>query len=102
MFPNHSSLAQSRWGNYFTAVYGSLPNASSAYPFCVGDFWMFYDKLLETYNVTDIPSVVGICPTEGGKVNGQRYSAKANAYWPPTTSWSWHATNTSNVLQPRK
>lgn len=35
-FENRTSVERSKWGRYFTAVYGSLP---TSYPVCVYDLW---------------------------------------------------------------
>ena len=72
----------------FQAVYGGAPTSPSAYPLCVGDAWMFYDDIIETQNITDIPQSVVVCPTNAS-AEGQRYWANNNIP-PQDVSWSWH------------
>lgn len=70
-------------------VYGSVPQAASAYPMCMGDFWMFYDDVLKSAGVANVPASVGTCPTNKGQTEGQHY-AQNNNLSPPHVSWSWH------------
>ena len=106
LFPNRTALMADKWGAYYTKIYGEVPSDPSAYPWCVGDGWMFYDDIIRALNITNIPKLVGECPSHGGKRDGDRYTAlgvrSASYCWPKNTSWSWHATNTSNTKQPRQ
>ena len=97
LFEDRNALENNLWADYFKAVYGGIP--SEPYPLCVGDWWMIYDDIVRALNITDIPNIVGDCPTKF-KLDGQRYRGK-NKYWPPYSSWVWHASNTSNPSQPR-
>ena len=45
-FPNRTALMADRWGAYYTKVYGEVPSDPSAYPWCVGDGWLFYDDII--------------------------------------------------------
>lgn len=54
---------------------------------CIGDFWMFYDDVLQSTGVSKIPQTHGKCPDR--KKEGSRYTNN-NKISPPKVSWSWH------------
>ena len=72
----------------YQAVYGGVPTSPSEYPLCIGDAWMFYDDIIESQNITDIPQSVVVCPTNAS-ADGQRYWTNNNLP-PRDVSWSWH------------
>ena len=81
-------LADAGWAAYFTRVYGSVPNDTSVYPWCVGDLWMFYANELAAAGAR-VPPTVGDCPTSGGRNAGEHY--KKHSYLSPANiTWSWH------------
>merc|ERR1711963_527972 len=73
-----------------TTVYGSIPTEVSAYPMCIGDFWMFYTETIKSVGA-HTPVSVGRCPTNNGNTAGQYYSEN-NLLSPPHVAWSWHPT----------
>ena len=89
-FASRSELvASAPWAAYVTAVYGAVPDDSAAYPWCMGDLWMFYAEELAAASVTDMPPSVGKCPTDGGLIAGQHY--EQHSYLAPANiTWSWH------------
>ena len=70
--PSHLE-ADAAWAAYITRVYGSIPTDATAYPWCMGDLWLFYSDELAMHGAGSVPELVGDCPTEGGKVAAQHY-----------------------------
>jgi len=81
-----AELNSNPWSQYFVSVYGFVPRFS--YPFCVGDFWQFYDDLISATGAS-APAIAGNCPSSHAP-EGQRY-VKNNMYQPAGVSFSWHA-----------
>jgi len=81
--------ADPAWSSYVSSVYGAVPQNASAYPWCTGDAWMFYEVGLADAGVKDAPASVGACPTSGGTVAGERYELN-NRFGPANVTWSWH------------
>jgi hypothetical protein len=75
-------------GGYYRAIYGEVPDDPSAYPWCVGERWIFYQDLVTSVKVTDLKSSVGACPTQWDRIEGQ-YDENNNTIPPPNTMWSW-------------
>ena len=69
----------------------------TAYPLCVGNNWMFYDRVVSWANISDIPPLRLKCPSHKGKIVGQRY-VDNNVVSIVNTSWSWHPTNISSPI----
>ena len=129
LFESNSSLASNQWGRYVEAIYGAVPTDPDgqctkciphparplskvliqalthhmhiAYPLCIGDSWMFYDRVVRWANITDIPSLTKGCPTHNGTQVGQRYISN-NPVQFTNTSWSWHPPNASRPNSEQK
>lgn len=86
VFLSKKALKADAWGKYFTQVYGEIPK--KGYPLNPENLWMLYGNVLISSQVTDIPALVGDCPTANPPL-GQRYNLN-NAYAPRFTSWIWH------------
>mmetsp|Transcript_120542 Transcript_120542/g.218963 ORF Transcript_120542/g.218963 Transcript_120542/m.218963 type:complete len:344 (-) Transcript_120542:43-1074(-) len=87
IFQDHAALLADPWGTYYTKVYGEIPSAG--FPLHVGANWLFYNWAIDVSKVTDIPALIGTCPTSSSDV-GQRYT-KNNIYSPNDVSWAWHS-----------
>ncbi|KAL1528808.1 hypothetical protein AB1Y20_010132 [Prymnesium parvum] len=90
VFASRSELLEDRaWAEYLTRVYGGVPDDPHAYPWCMGELWMFYTHALLASGVSDAPALVGKCPTDGGRHPAQHY--EQHSYLSPlNVSWSWH------------
>jgi len=80
-----------QWAQYITRVYGAVPEDSSAYPYCMGDHWLFYSDVLSNARLTArIPESVGDCPSSvHASAEGELYSENS-VLAPMGTVWSWH------------
>ena len=106
-FASPADLVGNPWGNYVTAVYGEIPNSRDLYPWCMGDQWLFYDSVIEKFNVTDIPPVSSTCPASINKTlnqtgfEGQRYVTN-NPFQTKGITWSWHSAMPNNPWAPQQ
>ena len=68
LFNSAAQLNSDRWGKYFKAVYGEIPQGG--YPMCLGDFWIFYSEELAAAGIT-LPQDKSGCPPSEGSRNWQ-------------------------------
>lgn len=81
--------AHPAWASYITKVYGSVPSDASAYPWCMGDMWMFDTGAVLAAGISDFPQSIGMCPTSVGATEGQQYKQNSRIQ-PLNVTWSWH------------
>lgn len=82
VFQNAGQLTSTGgWQNYFTKVYGSVPD--SRYPICIGSFWFLNRPIFQASGITN-PKLIK-CPTNAGD-----YYTSNNKYEPSWASWIWH------------
>jgi hypothetical protein len=87
-FPDAAHLAADPWGNYYKAVYGTIPTVG--FPINVIDNWVLHDSTLVFQKVKDVPvPTANGCPTANAPP-GQRYYFN-DIYSPTTVSWLWHS-----------
>lgn len=83
VFADQNSLKTSKWGAYYTAVYGELPT-SQYFPLRVDSNWMLYNDILVKEAIT-LPRALTYCPT-----NQDDPYLEGNFYQPPKVVWLWH------------